>query len=536
MIERYSRPEMKALWSEDAKYASWAEVEKAHLSVLVESGEAPQEVLSIFDKALNSKTPADYLLREQETGHDVIAFVAEVGDAMGDKGHFLHKGLTSSDVLDTSLSLRIRKSLSILNQTLQKIRENLTQQAFEHARTVCIGRTHGIHAEPMSFGQVLASHFAEFQRAHDEILRAEKIMSFGKLSGAVGTYSQMTPKFEAAVLAKLNLEPESVATQVIPRDRFVVVAGAILSATNAVDRFATNIRHWARTELGEVLEPFGKKQKGSSAMPHKKNPILAENLCGLARTIRGFAGMLSENVALWHERDISHSSVERIALPDLFVTSDFMLSRCANLVAGMQIRPEAMLANLWKTGGLWASQSVLTALVSSGMNRTEAYEYVQAIALSISAKVSTSGVEQKQFLNDLLANKKVTEIVGNNTLIDLFETERYLTSVPVTFKRVFGITPEEFARKNDLPLDTKVPVLQKVIKVTVELLPDVLDTEAKTIANDMKSAGAEVIDMRQQKCFFIRMPGNSTPEMIQTYTHDVLHNPVIEQYKVEVVQ
>lgn len=536
MMERYSRPEMKALWTEDAKYASWAEVEKAHLSTLIDSGEAPQEVISIFEKALRNKSPDDFLKREQETGHDVIAFVAEVGDAMGDKGHFLHKGLTSSDVLDTSLSLRIRSSLSILTKTIQKIRENLAAKSFEHSKTVCIGRTHGIHAEPMSFGQVLSSHFAEFQRAHLEILQAQKIMSFGKLSGAVGTYSQMSPKFEAAVLTKLNLEPEYVATQVIPRDRIVTVANAILSATNAVERFAVNMRHWARTELGEVLEPFGKKQKGSSAMPHKKNPILAENLCGLARSIRGYVGMLSENVALWHERDISHSSVERIALPDIFVTADFMLARCASLIEGMQIRPEAMLANLWKSGGLWASQSVLTALVSSGMNRTEAYEFVQAIALNISAKVSTVGVEQKQFLHDLLQNKKVTEIVGNNTLSTLFDTERYLITVPVTFKRVFGITPEEFARKNNLSNDMKIPALQKVIKVTVELLPDVLDTEAKTIANDMRSSGTDVLDMRQQKSFFVRLPGHSSPENINSYTQEVLYNPVIEQYKIEVVQ
>ncbi|APJ03399.1 adenylosuccinate lyase [Silvanigrella aquatica] len=536
MIERYSRPEMKAIWTEDAKYASWAEVEKAHLSALVDSGEAPKEVLNVFDSALGSKTPSHYLNREQETGHDVIAFVSEVGDAMGDKGHFLHKGLTSSDVLDTSLSLRTRKSLEILSNTLQKLRENLAVRAFEHAQTPCIGRTHGIHAEPMSFGQVLTSHFAEFQRAHLEILQAQKTMSFGKLSGAVGTYSQFSPQFELAVLNKLNLEPEAVATQVIPRDRLVSVAAAILSATNAVDRFATNLRHWARTELGEVLEPFGKKQKGSSAMPHKKNPILAENLCGLTRTIRGYASMLCENVALWHERDISHSSVERFALPDIFVTTDFILSRCASLIEGMQIRPEAMQANLWKTGGLWASQSVLTALVSSGMNRTAAYELVQSIALQISAKVATSHVNQKQFLEDLLANKKVCEIVGVHTISALFETDRYLNSAQVTFKRVYGITPEEFVRKKSEHVNIKVPALQRVIKVTVELLPDVLDTEAKTIANDIRISGNDVMSMRQQKCFFIRMPGNSKPDNIKKYAGEVLHNPVIEQYKVEVVQ
>jgi adenylosuccinate lyase len=536
MIERYSRPEMKAIWTEDAKYASWAEVEKAHLSALADSGEAPIEVLTVFDTALNSKNSSDFLKREQETGHDVIAFVSEVGDAMGDKGHYLHKGLTSSDVLDTSLSLRTRKSLEIISNTLQKLRENLTIRAFEHVNTICIGRTHGIHAEPMAFGQVLASHFAEFQRAHIQILEAQKTMSFGKLSGAVGTYSQLSPNFELAVLNKLNLEPESIATQVIPRDRFVSVAFAILAATNAVERFATNIRHWARTELGEVLEPFGKKQKGSSAMPHKKNPILAENLCGLARTIRGFVSMLSDNGALWHERDISHSSVERMALPDLFITADFMLSRCASLIDGMQIHPEAMIATLWKTGGLWASQSILTALVSNGMNRTEAYELVQSIALNISTMVSTRRVSQKQFLDDLLANKKVCEIVESKTITTLFETDRYLKSAQVTFKRVFGITPEEYFRKKSEHVNFKVPVLQKIIKVTVELLPDVLDTEAKTIANDIKISGNDIISMRQQKSFFIRMPGNSTPENIKKYACEVLHNPVIEQFKVEVVQ
>ncbi|WP_186648869.1 adenylosuccinate lyase [Fluviispira vulneris] len=536
MIERYSRPEMKSIWSEDSKYASWAEVEKAHLATLVEMGDAPNDVINVFDKAFNSKTPADYLAREQETGHDVIAFVSEVGDSMGDKGHFLHKGLTSSDVLDTSLSLRTRKSLEIITNILQKLRENLAQRAFEHTQTVCIGRTHGIHAEPMSFAQVLASHYAEFQRAHTEILNAQKTMSYGKLSGAVGTYSQMTAEFELSVLTKLKLQPEAVATQVIPRDRFVSVASAILAATNAVDRFATNMRHWARTELGEVLEPFGKKQKGSSAMPHKKNPILAENLCGLARTIRGFAGMLSENVALWHERDISHSSVERMALPDLFITADFMLSRCASLIEGMQIRPEAMQATLWKSGGLWASQSVLTALVTSGMNRTEAYELVQGIALAISAKVATNQVEPKQFLNDLLQNKKVKETVGADKLSQLFDTDRYLKSLPVTFKRVFGITPEEFKRKSSEAIHNKIPALQKIIKVTIELLPDVLDTEAKTIANDMRLSGNEVIDMRQQKCFFIRMPGNTNPENMHKYASEVLYNPVIEQFTVEVIQ
>lgn len=536
MIERYSRPEMKKIWTEEAKYRSWAEVERAHLSALIHFGQAPNSVLDAFDYAITTKNNSDFLRREQETGHDVIAFVAEIGESMAENGHFLHKGLTSSDVVDTALSLRIRQSLEIISNTLFNLRENLAKRAFEHSHTVCIGRTHGIHAEPMSFGQVLSSHFAEFQRAHCAILEAHHTISFGKLSGAVGTYSQLTPQFEFEVLSQLNLQPETVATQIIPRDRVLSVISSILSVSNAIERFATNLRHWARTELGEVLEPFGKKQKGSSAMPHKKNPILSENLCGLARTIRGYAAMLSENIALWHERDISHSSTERLALPDLFVTVDFMISRCAYLIAEMQINPKAMETNLWKTGGLWASQSVLTALVSKGINRTDAYELVQSIALEISPKVAIATVIDKEFLNKLLQHKKVCDTVGVETLSQVFNTDNYLTSVPATFKRVFGVSPDDYKRKVNEPIYCKVPALQKIIKVTVSLMPDVLDTEAKTIANDMRTSGNEILSLRQQKCFLIHMPHHTTLENIKKYACEVLQNHVIEQFTIEVIQ
>ncbi|MES2614121.1 MAG: adenylosuccinate lyase [Bdellovibrionota bacterium] len=536
MLDRYSRPEMKTLWSEEAKYSAWAEVEKAHLQTLVEAQAAPKETVQSFESALKNKCSADFLKREQETNHDVIAFVSEVGDAMGDKGHFLHKGLTSSDVVDTSLSIRIQKSLHIITNALDLVRAALAQKSFEHASTICIGRTHGIHAEPMSFGQVLASHFCEFQRAHLNILKAKEAMSYGKLSGAVGTYSQISPEFELSVLKKLNLKPETVATQVIPRDRVVVVGHALLSCAQAIERFCTNLRHWARTEIGEVLEPFSKKQKGSSAMPHKKNPIFAENLCGLARSIRGYFNMLSENVALWHERDISHSSVERLALPDMFITTDFMIDRVCYLIENMEIRPQAMENNLWKTGGLWASQSVLTALVSSGMNRTTAYELVQGIALDISARVATGSVEQKEFLNKLLANNKIKEIVGEKTVHSLFDTNKYLQTVPVSFKRAFGIVPEEYTRKQNEAVSEKVPTLHKIVKVTVELLPDVLDTEAKTIAQDLKQTEPQVLDLRQQKNFFVRIPFHTSPEQITKYAQEVLHNAVMEQVHVEVIQ
>lgn len=537
MIERYSRPEMQSIWDDTAKYAAWAEVERAHLATLVEQGQAPASVVDNFNRALKSKTKENFLAREQETAHDVIAFVAEVGDAMGSDGSFLHKGLTSSDVVDTSQALRIQSSLNLLLKNLGDVRHHLTKRSFEHAATLCIGRTHGIHAEPMSFGQVLASHFAEFQRAHLQLLEAQKSLSYGKLSGAVGTYSQLSPQFEERVLERLGLQVEPVATQVIPRDRIVTLAHAVLACSQATERFATSVRHWARTELGEVLEPFSSKQKGSSAMPHKKNPILAENLCGLARTVRGFTHMLTESAALWHERDISHSSVERVALADMFIVTDFMLSRVGNLIEKMVVRPDAMQANVWKTGGLWASQSVLTELVGKGMNRTEAYELVQRIALPISEKVALGKVEEKEFLKKLGSEAQVTKVLSKEKLNDVFGEARYLASVEPIFKRVFGMVPAEYARqmkKHTAP--ECVPALQTVVKVSVSLLPDVLDTEAKTIANDMRVTGPSVVDLRQQKQFLVRVPGGSSFDFVKTYARDVLHNPVMEQYQVEVVQ
>lgn len=537
MIERYSRQEMRDIWTDQAKYASWARVERAHLETLVERREADPAALEALTRACSEKGPADYLRREAETGHDVIAFIAELASAMGDHGRHLHRGLTSSDVLDSSLGLRIKHSLEVLLQSLAGNREALAFQAFTHANTLCIGRTHGIHAEPLSFGQVLSSHFAEFQRAHVGLLAALKQASTGKLSGAVGHYSQLSPDFEARVMQKLGLDVEAVATQVVPRDRLLRVAQAVENAANAVDRFAVNMRHWARTELGEVLEPFSEKQKGSSAMPHKRNPVLAENLSGLARTVRGYTSMLTQNVALWHERDISHSSVERIALPDLFATADFMLDRCARLIKDMQVRADVMVANLNKTGGLWCSQTVLTALVESGLGRTEAYEMIQRIALPLGSRAALGqGVPASAFLDALLAEKQVTALVGAENLRVLFKPERFLASVPVVYKRVFGVVPEEYERRKSEPLQAVVPALHKVYAITVELLPDVLDTEAKTIENDLKHFGATSLSLRQAKTFTVRMATESSADTLKRYAQETLHNAVIERISFEVIQ
>lgn len=439
MIERYSRPIFRNLWSEKEKYYSWAQVERAHLEVLIEQGNAPPNVLDDFEHALNQKTVDHYVQREQETGHDLIAFIEELSECMDESGSFLHKGLTSSDVVDTALVLRIKKSLDIILASVQEICQVLKQKSFEYENIICIGRTHGIHAEPLSFGQILANHYAEFKRAYEELIHSNKHISYGKLSGAVGNYTQHEPEFEKQVLKKLNLNVEPVSTQIIPRDRILVVAKAILSCGNAVERFATNLRHWGRTEVAEVFEPFGKKQKGSSAMPHKKNPILSENLCGLSRTIRGYFCMLMENGALWHERDMSHSSVERIALPDMFATIDFMLVRLLFIIQNMHINKEKIENQIWHTGGLWASQNVLTALVNKGVSRKHAYEIVQKVALNTSATThqAVNNAKSCQFYLNLTNNDDIKKYLNEHEILNLFSLNKYLKHTAAVFNRVF---------------------------------------------------------------------------------------------------
>lgn len=445
MIDRYSRPIFRDLWSEKEKYSTWAQVERAHLEVLIERGDAPANVLDDFEHAISKKNVDDFIRREKETNHDVIAFIEELGESMGDTSAFLHKGLTSSDVVDTALVLRIKKSLDIILKSVHEICQTLKDKAFEHKDTICMGRTHGIHAEPLSFGQVLASHYAEFKRAYDELIHAEKHISYGKLSGAVGNYTQHDPEFEKLVLKKLHLNVEPVSTQIIPRDRILVVAKAVLSCGNAVERFATNLRHWGRTEVAEVFEPFGKKQKGSSAMPHKKNPILSENLCGLSRTVRGYFCMLMENAALWHERDMSHSSVERIALPDMFATVDFMLVRFLFIIQNMHVKKEKLSKQIWHTGGLWASQNILTALVNKGLSRKNAYEAVQKIALHVGSKleqtISRTTAESCPFYIALTEDKDIQKHLNKTELLHLFSLDKYLTHVQLVFERVFTIDP-----------------------------------------------------------------------------------------------
>lgn len=548
MIERYSRAEMSQIWDEAAKIASWAKVERAHLQVLCESKHCPEQVLLDFDRALASKTSEDFQRREKETGHDVIAFVAELGEAMGpESGPFLHRGLTSSDVVDTSLCLRLREALEVLDAGVMNWRVALAELAFHHEQTPMIGRTHGIHAEPISFGQVLAGYFAEASRAHKELLAALKTVSFGKLSGAVGSYTQLTPAFEKRTLALLGLEPEPVATQVLPRDRILSVARSIQSIVAVMERFALNMRHYARTELGEVLEPFGARQKGSSAMPHKKNPILSENLCGLARLAKGSMSALVDDGALWHERDISHSSVERVALPDLCIVTDFMLSRISSMTRGLDVSKKAMERNLGLTGGLWASGTVLTRLVEKGLERTTAYEALQRVALPLSAKVREETVDADAFQKALSADNVISARLTASELGECFSLDRFLKHTGAVFETVFGVKPEQLNWKpgeSPFPVD-QVPSLRRIVAVHVALQPDVLDTEARTIFQDMRHQIPNgLLAVRQNRTFTIELSvdeqrigkSRSLVDAAFDYAKSVLCNEVMETLKFEVIQ
>ncbi len=377
MIERYTRPEMAAVWSERRKLDTWLGVELAVVDVLAEQGVVPDDdAAAIRDRA--SFTVEAVKEHERVTGHDVAAFVDVVAESVGEAGRWVHHGLTSSDVLDTALALQLSQAGLILCGGAAFYRDSLIKRARDHAATLCVGRTHGIHAEPTTFGVKLAGFAFEAHRNLHRLERAVEGVSVGALSGAVGTYSANGPEVEAAVLARLGLGREDVSTQVVPRDRLAELLDAIALAGAGLERFATEIRHLQRTEVREVEEPFrAGAQKGSSAMPHKRNPIVTERITGIARLLRGYAQTGLENVALWHERDISHSSAERVALPDATILLDYAQHLAIGVVEGMEVYEERMRANLELTHGALYSQRALLALVAGGMSRDEAYRVVQ---------------------------------------------------------------------------------------------------------------------------------------------------------------
>ncbi|HEX4460619.1 MAG TPA: adenylosuccinate lyase [Polyangia bacterium] len=382
MIDRYSRKELRALWSDQRRFDTWLTVELAACRAMEHEGSVPAGTAErVREKAEGKLNPARILEIEERTRHDVIAFLTHVEELAGEDARWLHLGMTSSDVLDTSLAMLLVAATDEVDAALGLVAAALRKRADEHRHTAMIGRSHGIHAEPVTLGVVFAGAYAEARRNRRRLAAARATIAVGKIAGAVGTYANVSPAVEAEALAALGLRAETVATQIVQRDRHAELFAALAQIGAFVEKLALQVRHWQRTEVGEAEEAFGKGQKGSSAMPHKKNPILSENLTGLARMLRGYVVPALENVALWHERDISHSSVERMIAPDATSLADFMLRRAAGLVEGLVVHKERMQKNLQLTGGLIFSEGVMLALVRTGLPRQTAYEIVQRSAL-----------------------------------------------------------------------------------------------------------------------------------------------------------
>jgi adenylosuccinate lyase len=380
VIDRYSRPEMRKIWSDERKFEIWLEIEVLACEVMAELGQIPKRDAAEIRKRARFSIP-EILEIEKRTNHDVIAFLENVADSVGPAARWIHQGLTSSDVLDTTLAVQLTESSELLLGDLNKLRSTIAKQARRFKMTPMIGRSHGIHAEPITFGLKLALMFDEFGRAEERLTQTRERIRVGKLSGAVGTHAHLDPRIENAVCKKLGLKPAILSTQIVQRDRHAEFVTTLAVIASSIDRWATEFRHLQRTEVLEVEEFFGEGQKGSSAMPHKRNPITSERLSGLARVIRGNAVVALENVALWHERDISHSSAERIILPDSCILLDYMLAQLRELVERLQVYPERMKQNLDLTKGLYFSQSILLALTRAGAERKSAYEAVQRAAL-----------------------------------------------------------------------------------------------------------------------------------------------------------
>jgi adenylosuccinate lyase len=425
VIPRYTREEMGAVWAPKRRMDAWLAVELAATDAWVEEGVVPREAADAC-RARASFTLEAVEERERTTGHDVAAFVDVVADSVGEDGRWIHYGLTSSDVLDTGLALQLAEAGLIIIRGALAYRDALIDKALEHRDTVCVGRTHGIHAEPTSFGLRLASFAFEADRNLVRLRDAFEQAAVGKLSGAVGTYASVPPAVERRVMDTLGLRPEDASTQVVPRDRHAVIAARIAVAGAGLERFATEVRNLQRTELREVEEPFGQGQKGSSAMPHKRNPILSERITGLARVLRGYATTAMENIALWHERDISHSGAERVILPDATILLDYMQHLAVRIVEGMTVHPDRMRRNLELTGGAIFSQRALTALVESGMGRDEAYRLVQTGA--------QQAWDEGTSFRDLIG-----KAAPNLDLASVFDESAYLRHLPEVFERLEGL-------------------------------------------------------------------------------------------------
>jgi len=434
MIPRYSRPEMVALWTPERRYQTWLQVELAAGRAMADAGLVPREAIEACAAKAGTFTAQDAARIdeiEKTTRHDVIAFLTFLEERIGPPARHLHFGMTSSDVLDTSLAMLLRDAADRILAGIDQAREAVIRRAVEQKRTPCIGRSHGIHAEPTTFGWKLLIWVDELARTRARVQRARQTIAVGKLSGAVGTFAHLSPAIEEKAMASLGLAPAPVSTQIAQRDRHAEYFSALALAGTSIEKFAVEIRHLQRTEVREVEEAFGKGQKGSSAMPHKRNPILSENLSGLARLLRGYALSALEDVPLWHERDISHSSVERVIAPDATVTLDFMLHRFAGLVDGLRVYPERMKENLELTRGLVFSQPVLLKLIDKGMDRQAAYVVVQRNAMKV-------WDENRDFRSLLGEDPEVKKLLSPQELSECFDLTHALRHVDAVFERVLG--------------------------------------------------------------------------------------------------
>jgi adenylosuccinate lyase len=428
MIPRYTPADLAELWSDARRYRTWLDVELAACEAMERAGVVPAGTAVAVRPFADRLDPKRIEEIEETTRHDVIAFLTHVEELAGPPARFLHRGMTSSDVLDTSLAILLRDAADLLILRLDRLLQALAARIEEHRRTPLIGRSHGIHAEPVTFGLVLAGHYAELWRGRSRITGARTVIAVGKIAGAVGSYAHLTPAIEGDALGALGLRPETASTQVVSRDRHASYFAQLAVVAAGIERLATNVRHWQRTEVGEAEEAFTRGQKGSSAMPHKRNPIASENLTGLARLVRAAVVPALENVALWHERDISHSSVERLIGPDATTALAYMLDRAERLVRGLVVYPERMLENLERTGGLWASEGVLLALVEKGLARQQAYVLVQRNAMRASHG-------EGRFRDLLLADADVRAHLTENDVDRAFELDHALAHVDAIIDR-----------------------------------------------------------------------------------------------------
>lgn len=427
MIPRYSLPEMSAIWSEENKFQKWLDTEVAACEALAHLGRIPSEALDqIKEKAGFDVERISEI--EKVTRHDVLAFLTAVAEKVGDASKYIHLGMTSSDVLDTSLAVQMKEACGLLISRVEELMSEIGEKALEHKYTLMIGRSHGVHAEPITFGLKMALWYTELGRDLVRLQRARDVVSVGKISGAVGTMANIDPRVEEYVCAKLGLKPAEISTQIVQRDRHAELMSALAITASSLDKFATEIRGLQRTEILEVEEPFVKGQKGSSAMPHKRNPVVCERISGLARVIRGNSQAALEDIVLWHERDISHSSVERIILPDSTILLDYMLVKFTAIMKGLIVYPENMLANLNKTKGLIFSQRVLLALVGKGLLREEAYALVQRNALA-------AWNNREDFKELLFKDEDISRYLSRKEIESLFDFDYHMRNIDYLFKR-----------------------------------------------------------------------------------------------------